>query len=235
MAFWCFLSNWLIFGLYFRTSQRLFPFCIQLNISSLKKMFNFSKFMFLENLAILLFQQFDKVIVSFTLGPSIAAIYSIGTSLSLRLSMVTGQVTEVMIPYASLRESLDDRVKLFLVFRKLSAYISLFLSGISGLLIIWMYDLLSIWISPDFAVSNTEGFRILIIAYGLLSLCRPAHQTLTGIGKVRFTALVLLLLNNSHVNWLILLIQSTWLYRCCCLKLNIITFIDFQCLYLCSV
>jgi O-antigen/teichoic acid export membrane protein len=31
-----------------------------------------------------------------------------------------------------------------------------------------------------------------MVAYGLLSLARPAHQTLTGMGKVKFTALVYL-------------------------------------------
>jgi O-antigen/teichoic acid export membrane protein len=148
--------------------------------------------MFLENLAISLFQQFDKVVVGITQGPVIAGVYSIGTSLALRLSMVTGQATEVMIPYASLQETLDDRQKLFAVFRRLSRYVSLLLAVMSSLMIIWMYDLLSLCISLDYASLYANGFRILVIAYNLLSLCRPAHQTLTGIGKVKFTALVYL-------------------------------------------
>jgi O-antigen/teichoic acid export membrane protein len=192
IAIWCFISNWLVFGFYILASWRLVPFRFQLEIHTLKMMLNFSKYMFLETLAISLFSQFDRVVVGFMLGPVIAGVYSTGTSLASRLSMVTGQATEVMIPYASLQESLDDRQKLYTVFRKLSRYVSLLLAGLSSLLIIWMNDFLSLWISPDYAARYANGFRILVIAYGLLSLCRPAHQTLTGIGKVKFTSLVYL-------------------------------------------
>ena len=192
IAVWCFFINWLVFGFYFWTSWRLAPFRFQLEISTLKRMLNFSKYMFIENLAISSFQQFDRVVVGFTLGPAIAGVYATGTGLASRLSMVTGQATEVMIPYASLQDSLDDRQKLYSVFRRLSRYVSLLLAGLSSVLIIWMNDFLSLWISPDYAAKYANGFRILVIAYGLLSLCRPAHQTLTGIGKVKFTSLVYL-------------------------------------------
>lgn len=192
MAAWCFFSNWLVFGLYFWASQRLMSFNLQLDRPSIKKMLRFSRYMFLENLAISLFQHFDKVVVSFTLGPALAGVYSIGTSLALRLSMITGQATEVMIPYASLKDSLDDRPKLHVVFRQLSRYISLAMAGIASLLIIWMNEVLFIWISPGYAAHYANDFRILIIAYSLLSLTRPAHQTLTGIGKVRLTAILYL-------------------------------------------
>ena len=149
--------------------------------------------MFFESLAITLFQQFDKVIVSFTLGPTLAGVYSVGTSLSLRLTIATGQATDVMIPYASLKDSLGDQQRLYITFRQLSRYVSLTLAIMSTLLIIWMHEILSLWISPDYATRYTGAFCILIIAYSLLSLCRPAHQTLTGMGKVKFTAIVYLL------------------------------------------
>jgi len=35
-------------------------------------------------------------------------------------------------------------------------------------------------------------FCVIILAYSILSLSRPAHQTLVGLGKVRFTSLVYL-------------------------------------------
>lgn len=192
IAVWCFFSNLLVFGIYLWVTNRLVPFRFQLDRVILHKMFHFSGYMFLETLAIALFQHFDKVIVGITLGPVLAGVYSIGTSLALRLSMVTGQATEVMIPYASLQETLGDQQKLCTIFRQLSRYISLALAGLGSFLIIWMHEVLSLWITPDYASRYTNAFRILIIAYGLLSLCRPAHQTLTGMGKVKFTALIYL-------------------------------------------
>jgi O-antigen/teichoic acid export membrane protein len=147
IAAWCFLSNLLVFGVYLWATNRLFPFRFQIDMEILHKMLHFSGYMFLETLAVALFQHFDKVIVGVTLGPALAGVYAIGTSLALRLSMVTGQATEVMIPYASLRESLGDQQKLGIIFRQLSRYISLALAGMVSLLIIWMNEILSVWIS----------------------------------------------------------------------------------------
>jgi O-antigen/teichoic acid export membrane protein len=192
IAVWCLFSNLLVFGLYFWVVQRVKPLLFQPDVTTLRKMLNFSGYMFLESLAITMFSQLDRVIVSFTLGPALAGVYSIGTSLASRLSMATGQATAVMTPYASLKESLSEQQKLYLTFRQLSRYISLMLAGISGFLIIWMHEILSIWISTGFATCYAETFRILIIAYTLLSLSRPAHQTLTGLGKVKITSLVYL-------------------------------------------
>jgi O-antigen/teichoic acid export membrane protein len=192
VAAWCFLSNLLVLGIYFWTLRRFVTFRFQLDRVILQKMLDFSGYMFLETLAIALFQHFDKIIVGITLGPVMAGVYSVGTSLALRLSMVTGQATEVMIPYASLQESLGDQRKLYRVFRQLSRYISLAIAGMGSILILWMDELLSIWISSDYAARSANGFRILIIAYGILSLTRPAHQTLTGTGKVKLTGLIYL-------------------------------------------
>lgn len=157
---------------------------------TIKRMLSFSVFMLLESSAIALFQQFDRILVGFTQGPVIAGVYSVGTSVGLRLSMVTGQATEVMIPYASVKDSMGDQVRLYTTFRSLSRVISHFLSLISSVAIIWMHEILSLWISPDYADHYTGAFRILIIAYNILSLSRSGHQTLTGMGKVKFTSLV---------------------------------------------
>lgn len=192
VAAWCFLSNLLVFGIYLWVIRRFVAFRFQMDRVILQKMLDFSGYMFLETLAIALFQHFDKIVIGITLGPVMAGVYSVGTSLALRLSMVTGQATEVMIPYASLQESLGDQKKLYMVFRQLSRYISLGIAGMGSILILWMDELLSLWISSDYAARYANGFRILIIAYGLLSLTRPAHQTLTGMGKVKFTALIYL-------------------------------------------
>ena len=159
---------------------------------TIKRMLSFSIFMFVESSAITLFQQFDRILVGFTQGPILAGVYSVGTSISLRLSSMTGQATEVMIPYASLKDSSGDQVKLYSTFSSLSRYISFILAVISSVAIIWMHEILSVWISPEYANQYAGAFKILILAYNLLSLSRSGHQTLTGMGKVKFTSLVYL-------------------------------------------
>lgn len=160
------------------------------NYQTIKRMLSFSIFMFVESSAITLFQQFDRILVGFTQGPILAGVYSVGTSVGLRLSMITGQATEVMIPYASLKDTLGDQLKLYSTFRNMSRYISIMLAAISSVVIIWMHEILYVWISPEYADHYASAFKILILAYNLLSLSRSGHQTLTGMGKVKFTSMV---------------------------------------------
>ena len=192
VAEWFFLAQMVVFLTYIIILRRKVSYHIVFDCSLLRKMINFSGYMFIESTAISFFQQFDRVIVGFVLGPVFAGVYSVGTSFALRLSQISGQATEVMIPYASLKNSLNDHVRLYTVFRKLSQYVSLIMAGMGGLLVLWMDELLSLWISPSYAAAYANPFRLLIIAYGLISLSRPAHQTLTGLGKVKFTSLIYL-------------------------------------------
>jgi O-antigen/teichoic acid export membrane protein len=52
-----------------------------------------------------------------------------------------------------------------------------------------MHEILAVWISPAYSDKYTLVFQISIIAYSIVGLSRPAHQTLQGIGKVKFTSL----------------------------------------------
>jgi O-antigen/teichoic acid export membrane protein len=53
-----------------------------------------------------------------------------------------------------------------------------------------MQETLTVWISPEYASEHAGVFRVLILAYCLLSMSRPGHQTLTGLGRISFTAIV---------------------------------------------
>jgi O-antigen/teichoic acid export membrane protein len=148
--------------------------------------------MFVESTAISMFQMLDRVIVGFVLGPAAVGVYSVGTSIGLRMSLIAGQITELMIPYASLKNSLGEKIQLHTIFRKMSRYISILIAFIGGVLILWMRELLSIWISPTYAAQNASIFQIVTLAYCFLSLSRAGHQTLTGMGNIQFTSIVYL-------------------------------------------
>ncbi|HEX2997775.1 MAG TPA: oligosaccharide flippase family protein [Oculatellaceae cyanobacterium] len=190
VGIWCLITSAGVLVLYYLAARHQTKFRLCLCPARLRTMLSFSGYMFLESGAVVLLQNVDRVIVGFTLGPAIAGVYSVGTSVGLRMSMVIGQATQVMIPYASLKDSTADHLRLYIIFRKLSQYVSLFVAVLGSLLILWMNEILALWISPAYAVSYSNIFRILIIGYGWLSLVRPAHQTLTGLGKVRITSLI---------------------------------------------
>jgi len=168
--------------------MHIFHWNFQLN--ALRRMLGFSLYNFIENLAMAMFQQFDRIVVGFVLGPTAAGIYAVGTSVGLRLSMITGQATDVMLPYASRKDTLNERTGLYKIFRKLSQAISLLLASIGSLLILWMPEILSIWISPEYADAYSYVFRLVAFAYIPLSVSRLGHQTLIGTGHVRITSLM---------------------------------------------
>ena len=123
ISFWCFFSNTIAFSLYvWCINKYIWQFHWHYHLPTFKRMLNFSKWMFLQSLAIALFSQFDRVIVGFTLGPVLAGVYSVATSVALRLSLVVGQVTEIMLPYASLKDSMGHQQPLYKIFRQLSYY-----------------------------------------------------------------------------------------------------------------
>jgi O-antigen/teichoic acid export membrane protein len=187
---YCFTGiQFFVFFLYLgavRKYLRLNPYPI---LPIVHKMLGFSFFMFVESIAIALFQNFDRVLLGFILGPAIAGVYSVGTSVGLRISQITGQITDTMIPYTSLKNSLDDHETLYQTFRKLSQYISFMIATIASLCIIWMREILTVWISASYAKQYSMVFSVLILAYAFLSLSRPGDQTLTGLGKIKFASI----------------------------------------------
>ena len=160
---------------------------------TLSRMVHFSGFSFIESLSIALYQLADRIIVGFTLGPAAAGVYSVATSIGSRISMVTGQVSDVMVPYASLKGSLQEYPALLSAYRLLSRFFSLFIALVSSLLILWMAEILALWISPEYARLHTQFFCLMILAYSVISLARPGQQTLDGLGRIQISALVYLI------------------------------------------
>lgn len=192
MAFWAFIVQTIGMVVLFAIVIPGVGFRWKIDLQAIKRLLNFSGFSFLESLAVSLFQQFDRILVGLLLGPAAAGVYSVGTSIALRLPIIAGQATEVMLPYASKTNSNNQRDTLFDAFRELSKIIGILIGALAAILILWMDIILSLWISPEYADKYSNVFRILVIAYFILSLTRTAHQTLTGMGKVKFTSLTYL-------------------------------------------
>ena len=185
-----FLIQLIVFLTYFILLRYKYFYRINFQSVVFKKFRNFSLYMFLETVAVVAYQQLDRIIIGFILSPVAVGAYSVGTAMSGRITVLVGQWTDVMIPYASSKEAVDEKEKLYTIFRQLSRYVSLLVAGVSVFLMFWIKEILGIWISNEYATQYSSVIRTLILAYSLLSLSRPGHQTLTGIGKVKFTAVV---------------------------------------------
>jgi O-antigen/teichoic acid export membrane protein len=169
------------------------------NTGIIKRMISFSAFMFLGSSASIIFQQLDRVLVGMSLGPSAAGVYAVGTSVGSRLAVISGHGTESMIPYASQKNSLGEKEMLYRAYRTLVKYNSLMIESLASLAIMWMYEILAIWISPEYSTEYSYYFSLLILAYGIFSLSRPAYQTLTGLGYVKLTSYIYLVASVAMI------------------------------------
>jgi O-antigen/teichoic acid export membrane protein len=212
LSIWNLLVQITILCVFIITTARSFIWRWSPKVITLKRMLRFSAFMFLASSANTFFQQFDRILVGMILGSVAAGVYSVGTGVGSRLAIISGQTTETMIPYSSLKNSLGEYEKLYKIFRKLSEYLSLIIAGSASLCIIWMREILSLWISPEYASSYYLLFCVLILAYGFLSLSRPADQTLIGLGHVQLTSLTYLLASTAMITSLYFLSQKFGLF-----------------------
>lgn len=189
MTAWGLVTQIIGMGILFATVIPMIKFKWQVNRQTVYRMANFSGFSLVESIAIAIFQQLDRIIVGVMLGPSAAGAYSLGTSIGLRITMVIGQASEVMIPYTSLNHSLGNHDKLFLMFRELSKYVNILTATITSVLLLWIPEILSLWINLEYAQNYSLVFRIIILCYGFFTLCHPGRQTLFGMGKILLIAI----------------------------------------------
>ncbi len=190
LAWWFLANSVIVFSAYYVWLVGFAGFRPDFRSGAFHKLISVSGFAFLQSLSVALFQQFDRILVGLAIDVTLAGVYSVGTSVALRLSIVTGQFTQVMIPFASLKDSLQDYERLLTVFRQLSRTISLIVALLASGLILWMTEILSIWISPQYARQYSNTFALMVIGYGWLSLSRAGHQTLTGMGRFKFASII---------------------------------------------
>lgn len=190
MALWGLLVQIIGSGILFLIVFSATRFRWEFNSLAFRRILSFSKFTFLETLSFGLFQNLDRLLVGAVLGPVAAGIYSVATSVGLRLTTITAQATEVMITYSSRYATDNDKIKFAL--KKLMFYISSSLGAMGSLLILWLPEILSLWISPQYSAEYTDIFRIIVLCYSLFTLAHPAKQTLIGLGKIKEVAIIYL-------------------------------------------
>jgi O-antigen/teichoic acid export membrane protein len=145
-------------------------------------MLYFSFLSWIGSLGIVMFQTLDRVLVGMSLGASAAGVYSIATGVALRLAALAGQLTQVLVPFASSYQAEGRLLEIQSAFRYASRFVACVLAAAASILVIWMDVILSVWVSPQFANDYAVVFRIIVICYGVYPMVRPAHQIAQGMG-----------------------------------------------------
>ena len=156
-----------------------------------REIIRFSSYSWLSSLGVSLFQSIDKVIVGLVLNPS-AAGYMERNQFGNTNNYDINEFAQVITPAVSKIDLKAELSKLQDIFHYLSQILSLLISSATLLSVIWIEEILSIWISPEFAADYALAFKILFIAYGVFTLANPAHRFLLGIGKIKVPAFTFL-------------------------------------------
>lgn len=209
IAIWYVIVQVVILLLYIILINKEISWSVKPDFFLIKKMKNFSLSMFLEMISIAIFQQFDKIVVGAILGPLVVGVYSIGTSLGLRISILAGQITSILIPYSSEKFKNNKNQVLYTNLRFLSKITSLLIFLVGGILLIWMKEVVSIWISNDYAQNFSINFQIIVLAYCFLGISRVGHQTLQGIGDIKFSSRIYFITSIGLI--LLIIILSNYL------------------------
>ena len=188
MAIWNLVVVGVVFAAYAWKAASVIHFQFSPRRATIRQLLGLSGYMFLESSAITLFQKLDRILVAVLLGPAAAGIYTVASGAGSRMSMLAGNISDVLIPYASIKNAAQQKDSLERTVTRLSGYVSIVSALVGGVFIVWMQEILSLWISPAYAATNHFFFAIMIAAYGVLSLSRPAHHTLIGLGKVKITS-----------------------------------------------
>ena len=154
------------------------------------EMLHYSFAIWLRSIGVTIFKTFDRLLLAVTLDVAQVGVYSIGTSIAIRLNSLANQLAQLLIPYTSSRNAEGSENQIVIAFRFSSRVIGALLATVVCILLIWMNYILSLWISPEFASNYANVFRAFILAYGIYSMYLPAYNILAGRGWLRIPVII---------------------------------------------
>lgn len=139
-----------------------------------------------------LFYSFDRWAVGVYMGSAALAAYSVCSQLAQLTHSVPAAAAQVLIPWAAARRDSAQPVVDTKAMRDV-AVVAALLACIPALVILALApQILSLWISPQFADEHAMLLRHLAFVFLLLAINIPFFDILIGLGDARFAALLTL-------------------------------------------
>jgi O-antigen/teichoic acid export membrane protein len=181
------------FGL---AARKLIPglrFYPSLNIVSLREVFGFGFYSWLQNLAGTVFAQADVFLVGTLLGPGAVTIYSVCQRLAMQIHSLLSAASAFLFPLSSAARERQDLNLLESISSRALSIGAIAASALGITLFVFSRSILTLWMGPGFASSGTELLKILALAYALLAMSIVPYQVLNGSGYVK---------ENTLLGWL---------------------------------
>lgn len=157
-----------------------------INKDILLRIFNFSKFSFLNGFCSLITANSDKLFIGYFFNSTLVAYYTIPSNLSMKLQNFFSSALNVVFPKVSELYKTKNYKKLKTYYYKLFKFVFLILILICVPACVYSYKLLLFWVGKETA---DKCFKILIIsfiAYAFLSLNALPFYYFNGLGMPKF-------------------------------------------------
>jgi len=159
------------------------------NTSQLSELFKFGGWVTVSSIVSPLLGQVDRFLISGVLGIAVVAFYSTPYEMATKLLVVSSALSGVLFPHVSKLVALGEIGEIKSLYLKATWIIALLLTPIGLFLSVFSYDVISIWISKDFADSSWKVMSILSLGVVINGISNIPYSFIQGAGKPNVTAL----------------------------------------------
>ncbi len=171
---------------------------------SIREIFSFGVFSWIQALAGVIFYNADRLVVGAIMGTSALGIYAVCVQASQPIHGITAAALNFVFPHISARHEAGER-DLRRVFRAANLINIAFVALLSAPLIFFSKPILTLWMGAAFAQQSYVVLTWLAVANAVLGASVAAHYILLALGQARFVAAVNVLggvLSLGAIAWL---------------------------------
>jgi O-antigen/teichoic acid export membrane protein len=172
-----------------------------------KELMNFGIWMTLSNIVSPLMVSADRFIISFIIGASAVAYYTVPFDMVIRLLVIPASLTTVLFPRFSTL-LVTDRSSAIKLFKKSKKIIFISMLFISICLIVFSHFGLTMWIGKDLADKSWKIMSVLSIGLLFNSLAQVPYALIQSAGKVKLTSMIHLCEFLFYVIMLLILLKN---------------------------
>jgi O-antigen/teichoic acid export membrane protein len=132
----------------------------------------------------------DRLIIPFFVGPSNLTYYTIAGSAAMKITGVSNNLATTLFPTVAQLDGEKDKETIKNLYVRSFRLITIAASALAVTLISFSYEVLSHWLTPEFAEKATTALIILTITNFILALAGPLSNFLIGLGRLKLLTIM---------------------------------------------
>jgi len=194
---------WLVYGLTAKSLLGAISLTPGWDQTAGQKLWRFGFKTFISNVASMITNQLDRLVIPIFLGASALPYYALPGNITTQTGGITNALTSLLFPLSSKLQTETKNEQIAKIYLRAFRLIAVLASAITLAIIIFRVKILYFWLGGDF-YARSAGLMLLLAAVDfILALGKPAVSVLLGLGKNKFLAVISSL--SALLNLLLLL------------------------------